>query len=105
MKVILLLQVAVLVSAGSYPMSPESSDETLIWRRSAVRMAPFSMGSSYCLPVRLSVIVRVSCVAMAAVSSPGIMPSTTSADNARHWMSVIRAALREVEQQQLGLAR
>src|SRR5207247_9144362 len=39
---------------------PNSRGSTLIWRRSRARMAPLVMGISYCFPVRLSVMVRVS---------------------------------------------
>src|SRR5579862_392258 len=60
MNVIRLLHDAVLVKAGSYPIRPKSSSDTLICRRSAGRMAPFSIGISYCLAVRLSTIVSVS---------------------------------------------
>src|SRR5215467_8300091 len=48
------------MNAGSYVMSPKSSAPVLICRRSIARMVPFWTGSSYCLPVRLSVIVNVS---------------------------------------------
>src|SRR5436190_6990461 len=39
---------------------PNSSAVTLIWRRSVALIVPSWMGTSYCLPVRLSVIVSVS---------------------------------------------
>src|ERR1700751_4040074 len=39
---------------------PKSLGSVLIWRRSTARMVPFVMGTSYALPVRLSVMVRVS---------------------------------------------
>src|SRR5688572_14214997 len=39
---------------------PKSSSATLIFRRSVARMVPSVIGSSYCLPVRLSVIVKLS---------------------------------------------
>src|SRR6266550_3818614 len=45
--------------AGSYVASPASSSVTLIWRRSTARIVPSWMGSSYVLPVRLSVTDRV----------------------------------------------
>src|SRR5687767_2015481 len=41
---------------------PNSSEVTLICRRSAARMVPSWIGISYCLPVRLSVIVSVSAI-------------------------------------------
>src|SRR5215217_2337888 len=41
-------------------MRPKSSSATLICRRALVRIQPFSTGTSYVLPVRLSVIVSVS---------------------------------------------
>src|SRR5437764_10313912 len=37
-----------------------SSSLTLIWNKSVALIAPFRMGISYCLPVRLSIIVSVS---------------------------------------------
>src|SRR5690242_21707928 len=55
-----LLQAAVFWYAGSYVIRPKSSSATLILRRSIALMAPSWTGSSYCLPVRLSVIVIVS---------------------------------------------
>src|SRR5712692_10081553 len=39
---------------------PNSLGSTLIWRRSAARMVSCVMGTSYDLPVRLSVMVSVS---------------------------------------------
>src|SRR5712692_3004645 len=39
---------------------PNSFAFTLIWRRSRARMVLWVMGISYCLPVRLSVMVSVS---------------------------------------------
>src|SRR2546423_8643897 len=59
MKVIRLLQEAVFMKAGSYVIKPKSSSDVLIWRRSIALIVPFSMGRSYCLPVRLSVMVNV----------------------------------------------
>src|SRR6266480_154528 len=59
MKVIRLLQEAVFMKAGSYVIKPKSSSDVLIWRRSMALMVPFSMGRSYCLPVRLSVMVKL----------------------------------------------
>src|SRR6218665_1711367 len=60
MKVMALLQLAVFRNAGSYPIRPKSSSETLICRRPLVRIQPFSIGTSYVFPVRLSVMVSVS---------------------------------------------
>src|SRR6188472_2045644 len=54
---------AVLVNAGSYVINPKSSSDTLILRRSMALMVPSVIGTSYCLPVRLSVIVSVSAIA------------------------------------------
>src|SRR2546425_3143478 len=54
-----LRQAAVFRSPGSYVASPASSSVTLIWRRSTARIVPSWMGSSYVLPVRLSVTDRV----------------------------------------------
>src|SRR5205085_3344984 len=62
MKVILLLHAAVFMNAGSYVIIPNSSAVTLIWRRSVARMVPSWIGISYCLPVRLSVMVSVSAI-------------------------------------------
>src|SRR5438093_8441242 len=50
---------AVFRNPGSYVASPASSSATLIWRRSTARIVPSWMGSSYFLPVRLSVTDRV----------------------------------------------
>src|SRR2546427_11453096 len=55
-----LRHAAVLTTRGSYVMSPASSADVLIWRRSMARTVPSWTGSSYCLPVRLSTTVRVS---------------------------------------------
>ena len=60
MNVIALRQDAVFVNAGSYVIIPKSSSLTLILRRSMARIVSSWMGTSYVLPVRLSVIVRVS---------------------------------------------
>src|SRR5688500_16413743 len=49
-------------------MSPKSSSPVLIWRRSSARIVPSSTGSSYCLPVRLSVMERVSAMLVAVGS-------------------------------------
>ena len=56
------LAVAVFMNAGSYVIMPNSSGVTLIWRRSVALMVPSWIGTSYCLPVRLSVIVSVSAI-------------------------------------------
>src|SRR5213083_1082715 len=55
-----LRHAAVLTNPGSYVMSPASSADVLICRRSMARTVPSWTGSSYCLPVRLSTTVRVS---------------------------------------------
>ncbi len=55
-----LRQVAVFKNAGSYVIRPKSSSPTLICLSAWVRMQPFSIGTSYVFPVRLSVIVSVS---------------------------------------------
>src|SRR5262245_3299222 len=60
MNVIRLRHAAVFMNAGSYVIIPNSSDDTLIWRRSVALIVPSWTGTSYFLPVRLSVIVRVS---------------------------------------------
>src|SRR5437667_12908184 len=57
-----LLQFAVFMNAGSYVMSPTSSADVLICRRSMARIVPFWIGRSYFLPVRLSVTVSVSAI-------------------------------------------
>jgi hypothetical protein len=49
-------------NAGSYVISPKSPGATLIFRRSMARMVPSVTGTSYCCPVRLSVIVSVSAI-------------------------------------------
>src|SRR5687768_3321962 len=48
------------MNAGSYVIIPNSSAATLIWRRSVALIVPSWIGTSYFLPVRLSVIVSVS---------------------------------------------
>src|SRR5688500_10359829 len=55
-----LRQEAVFMNAGSYVMSPKSSSSTLIFLRSSALIVPSLMGSSYVLPVRLSLMVRLS---------------------------------------------
>ena len=55
-----LRHAAVFMNAGSYVISPKSSGSTLICWRSMARIVPSLIGISYCLPVRLSVIVSVS---------------------------------------------
>src|SRR5579875_2003282 len=60
MYVILLLHEAVLVKAGSYDIKPKSSSDVFICRKSEARITlPSSIGISYRLPVRLSMIVSV----------------------------------------------
>src|SRR4051795_12925636 len=59
MKVTLLLQDAVFTNPGSYTASAAPSP-SLILPRSAPFTAPFSMGTSYSWPVRLSRTVRES---------------------------------------------
>src|SRR5687767_9933487 len=65
-NVIALLHDAVFMNAGSYASKPKSSSASLILRRSPALIAepyfsyvPCMIGSSYCRPVRLSVIVSV----------------------------------------------
>src|SRR5215472_8402170 len=48
------------MKAGSYVIIPKSSGLTLILRRSMARMVSCSIGSSYCLSVRWSVMVTAS---------------------------------------------
>src|SRR5471030_423587 len=57
-----LRQFAVFMNAGSYVISPKLSGAVLIWRRSIARIVPSWTGSSYVLPVRLSVIEIVSAI-------------------------------------------
>src|SRR5882762_290295 len=54
-----LRHAAVFRNPGSYVASPASPSTTLIWRRSTARIVPSLIGSSYVLPVRLSVTDRV----------------------------------------------
>src|SRR6059058_4710200 len=54
-----LRHAAVFRNPGSYVASPASVSTALIWRRSTARIVPSWMGSSYVLPVRLSVTDRV----------------------------------------------
>src|SRR4051794_2797375 len=51
-------------------MRPKSSAPVLIWRRSIARIVPSLIGRTYCLPVRLSVTVRVS--AMQRIGREGL---------------------------------
>src|SRR6185503_14901828 len=60
MNVMRLLHEAVFMNAGSYVIRPKSSSDALIWRRSMALIVPFWIGNWYCLPVRLSVMVRLS---------------------------------------------
>ena len=60
MNVMLLRQAAVFMNAGSYVIIPNSSGAALICRRSVARIVPSWTGISYCLPVRLSIMVSVS---------------------------------------------
>jgi hypothetical protein len=60
MKVIVLRQLAVFMKAGSYVIRPKSSGPVFIFRNSGAGIAPSLIGISYCLPVRLSVTVKVS---------------------------------------------
>src|SRR5947208_1774440 len=57
-----LRHAAVFWYAGSYVINPKSSETVLILRRSVARIAPSWMGTSYWVPVRLSVIVSVSAI-------------------------------------------
>src|SRR5438046_6795477 len=59
MQLIALRRAGVFRNPGSYVASPASSSVSLIWRRSTARIVPSWMGSSYVLPVRLSVTDRV----------------------------------------------
>ena len=72
-----LLQAAVFMNAGSYVIIPNSSGVTLIWRRSVALIVPSWIGTSYCLPVRLSVIVSVSAIEISQVraSSASSVPA------------------------------
>jgi hypothetical protein len=69
--VIRLLHAAVFIYAGSYVIIPNSSAVTLIWRRSVALIVPSWIGTSYFLPVRLSVIVSVSDMGQSFVSGSG----------------------------------
>src|SRR3954466_6428598 len=53
-------QEAVFMNAGSYVMTPKSLSLTLMSRSAVARTVPSSIGTSYDLPVRLSVIVSES---------------------------------------------
>src|SRR5712671_5339727 len=57
-----LRQFAVFRNAGSYVIRPKSSGLTLICRRSMARIVSSVTGTSYCFPVRLSVIESVSAI-------------------------------------------
>src|SRR6266550_6555325 len=58
-------------------MSPKSSADVLICLRSMARMAPSLIGSSYCLPVRLSTTVSVSFIAPADVDAAAFLSVVT----------------------------
>src|SRR6476660_5019436 len=58
-------------------MSPVSSCPALICFRSVARIAPSLMGTSYCLPVRLSVMVSVSAITKGAFSSRIVVGAVT----------------------------
>src|SRR5437588_5410023 len=60
MNVIADRQEAVAMYAGSYVIRPKSSSLTLMLRSSVARIVSSSIGISYCFPVRLSVMVRLS---------------------------------------------
>ena len=67
MNVMALLHAAVFLNAGSYDSSPKSSSDVLMPRRFGAGVAepysgyvPWMTGTSYSLPVRLSMIVSVS---------------------------------------------
>ena len=75
MNVMADLHDAVFMNAGSYVMSPKSSSPVLIFLRSSARIVPFSIGSSYVFPVRLSVIVIVFFSAIRSFRSPPGGPS------------------------------
>src|SRR6185312_7124095 len=66
-----LRQLAVLRNAGSYVIRPKSSADVLSVRRSIARMVPSVSGTSYVLPVRLSVIVRVSAIVVVVAGRVG----------------------------------
>ena len=61
-SLVALRHAAVFMNAGSYVARPWSSSATLIFFRSLARMVPSVIGTSYCFPVRLSVIVSVSAI-------------------------------------------
>src|SRR6266550_1306632 len=58
-------------------MSPKSSGDVLICLRSMARIAPSLIGSSYCLPVRLSTTVSVSFIAPADVGAAAFLSVVT----------------------------
>src|SRR5688500_10817745 len=58
------------MKAGSYVVNPTSSFGVLFCLRSVALMTPSLIGTSYCLPVRLSVMVRVSAIAAALTPVP-----------------------------------
>src|SRR5947208_2377731 len=59
-------------------MSPASSGPALICLRSLARIAPSLIGSSYCLPVRLSVMVSVSAIEVAGLVVTGAFLSVVT---------------------------
>src|SRR3954451_17697627 len=62
-------------------MTPKSSSLTLMLRSAVARIVPSSIGTSYVLPVRLSVIVRES----AAVATPPPLSGCSSVPIALLW--------------------
>src|SRR5436190_22287385 len=78
MKVIVLRHDAVFMNAGSYVTRPKSSGAVLICLRSLARIVPSLLGSSYCLPVRLSTTVRVSPVGFDGVDAAAAFRSVVT---------------------------
>src|SRR4051794_13428498 len=66
-------------------MRPKSSSETLISRSAMERIVPSSTGTSYVLPVRLSVIVRES-DAVATPPSPFVPCSSVAMVSGSSWV-------------------
>src|SRR4051794_11689254 len=70
------------MKAGSYDMTPKSSSLTLMSRSAVARTVPSSIGTSYVLPVRLSVTVRDS---VAAATLPPPLSGCSSVPIALLW--------------------
>src|SRR5687768_3165278 len=102
--VMALRHAAVLRNAGSYVLSPVSAAPALICLRSVARIAPSLIGTSYCLPVRLSVIVSVSIFAREdPPPRSAVSPAPLDSRSARSEVSGIAGTSRSARALVIGL--